>query len=164
MQLSDAGLNLIKRFEGFRAHTYFDLADLATIGYGHKLQPGELFPDGITEPLAAKLLANDVRAAELAVERLVRIPLSQPQFDALVDFVFNLGAGRLQRSTLLRMLNAGDYASASGQLLLWDHAADKEILGLKTRREAEFALWTSAEARQDVARANPAPAPAQSPS
>jgi GH24 family phage-related lysozyme (muramidase) len=146
MQLSDAGLNLIKRFEGFRAQTYFDLAGLATIGYGHKLMPGESFPQGVGEPQAAELLANDVRNAELAVQRLVNVLLSQPQFDALVDFVFNLGAGRLQNSTLLRMLNAGDYASASEQLLLWDHAAGEEIPGLKARRESELALWSSPEA------------------
>jgi lysozyme len=76
---------------------------------------------------------------------LVRVPLTQGQFDALVDFCFNLGEGRLAGSTLLRELNAGLYAAAGQQLLAWDHAGGKVIPGLKARREAELALWTGGE-------------------
>ena len=79
--------------------------------------------------------------AEQGVLRLVKAALTQGQFDALVDFVFNLGSGRLAGSTLLVYLNAGRYDDAAGQLLRWDHAGAIEVAGLKARREAEFKLW-----------------------
>ncbi len=86
------------------------------------------------------MLAVDVRSAEQAVTRLVKVPLSQGQFDALVDFCFNLGVGRLASSTLVKALNRGRYADAAEQLLRWDIAGGQENAGLKARREAEFAL------------------------
>ena len=144
MNLSAEGLELIKRSEGFRGQVYRDVAGFPTIGYGHRLTAGESFPAGITEPEAAALLANDVQQAASAVARLVKIELSQGQFDALVDFCFNLGAGRLAGSTLLRELNAGRQDDAAQQLLAWDHAAGQVNAGLRARREAEFALWNSA--------------------
>lgn len=144
MQLSTEGLDLIKRFEGFRGQLYVDVAGFPTIGYGHRVVPPESFPGGVSQPQAADLLAADVSAAELAVGRLVKVALTQGQFDALVDFCFNLGAGRLQSSTLLRCLNAGRYNDAAEQLLLWDLAGGEVNLGLKARREAELRLWKSA--------------------
>ena len=141
MQLSEAGLELIKRSEGFRSTAYLDAAGLPTIGYGHKILRGESYPGGMDEAQACRLLAVDVQQAEEAVERLVRVPLTQGQFDALVDFCFNLGPARLAASTLLRELNAGDYEGARRQLLVWDHAGRTIVAGLKTRREAEFRLW-----------------------
>ncbi len=143
MQLSAAGLELLKRSEGFRSHTYNDVNGFPTIGYGHRLLDHESFPDGIGEPQAAGMLAVDVRSAEQAVTRLVKVPLSQGQFDALVDFCFNLGVGRLASSTLLKALNRGRYADAAEQLLHWDIAGGQENAGLKARREAEYALWHS---------------------
>jgi len=147
MQLSVAGLNLLKQSEGFRSRVYLDANGLPTIGYGHKLVNPESFPKGLTEPEAAEILASDVRTAEQAVSRLVRVPLAQGQFDALVDFCFNLGQGRLAASTLLADLNAGRYDAAAEQLLLWDHAGAREIAALRARREAEFRLWHAAEAQ-----------------
>jgi lysozyme len=144
MQLSDAGLNMIKQFEGFRSTTYIDTAGLPTIGYGHKLLTGESYPDGITEAQAVELLSADAGAASLAVEHLVTVALAQGQFDALVDFCFNLGQGRLASSTLLRELNAGQYDDARQQLLLWDHSNGQVVPGLQARRQAEFALWGGA--------------------
>jgi lysozyme len=141
MEFSAEGMELLKRSEGFRGRLYLDVAGIPTIGYGHRLLPGESFPNGIEEPQAARMLAGDVRQAEAAVQRLVRVALTQGQFDALVDFVFNLGEGRLEGSTLLKQLNAGLYAAAQEQLLRWDHAGAKENFGLKERREAEFQLW-----------------------
>jgi lysozyme len=151
MQLSETGLGLLKGFEGFRSRTYLDVAGLPTIGYGHRLLSSESFPDGIAELHAAALLTADVRAAELAVRRLVKVLLTQGQFDALVDFVFNLGAARLAGSTLLAKLNAGEYEVAAEQLLLWDHAGGKEVAGLKYRREAELDLWRSAGTPEQAA-------------
>lgn len=141
MKLSIEGLELIKKSEGFRDHVYLDVAGFPTIGYGHLVNPSESFPNGIAEPRAAAILANDVGQAEQAVAELVKVALTQGQFDAVVDFCFNLGAGRLAGSTLLRELNAGHYDTAAQQLLSWDHAADVVNAGLKARREAELKLW-----------------------
>jgi lysozyme len=143
-QLSAEGLELIKRFEGFRSQLYMDVAGFPTIGYGHRIVPPEAFPGGVSEPQAANLLAGDVSAAERAIGSLVKVDLAQGQFDALVDFCFNLGAGRLANSTLLRCLNAGRYDAAGEQLLLWDLAGGEVNPGLKARREAELRLWKSA--------------------
>jgi lysozyme len=143
MQFSPAGLALLKSSEGFRSHEYRDAAGLPTIGYGHKCQPGGGFPAGIDEHYAGIILACDVDDAEEAVIHLVKVPLTQGQFDALVDFVFNLGAGRLAGSTLLKDLNAGHYGPAGEQLLLWDHAGGVELAALKERRRAEFNLWNT---------------------
>lgn len=146
MKLSAAGLDLIKSSEGFRGHIYLDAAGLPTIGYGHRLDPKEFYPDGITEAQAEVILLWDVREAELAVERLVKVPLTQGQFDALVDFTFNLGSGRLAGSTLLRELNASRYVEAAAQLLRWVHCGTRELDSLKARRQAEHKLWDTAAA------------------
>ncbi len=152
MKLSVAGLDLLKKSEGFRGRTYLDVAGLPTIGYGHRLVHPECYPAGITEAQAQVILEWDVHEAEQAVERLVKVSLSQGQFDALVDFAFNLGSGRLATSTLLQNLNAGNYDDAASQLLCWDHAGGQEIEALKARREAEFQLWTgTAACTQDQA-------------
>ena len=151
MRFSEAGLRLLKQSEGFRSTTYLDTAGYPTIGYGHRLVHPECYPHGITEPQASIILEWDVREAEQAVERLVKVPLSQGQFDALVDFTFNLGSGSLAGSTLLHALNAGQYAAAAVQLLLWNHAGNEVSAGLKTRREAEFRLWQAAETAEQLA-------------
>ena len=144
MKLSAEGLQLIKQQEGVRSRTYLDVAGFPTIGYGHRLiHPGS-FPDGISEADAAEILAADVRDAEQAVGRVVGVPLTQGQFDALVDFCFNLGAGRLAKSTLLKVLNDGRYADAAEQLLRWDQAGGQECPALKARRLAELVLWNRA--------------------
>jgi lysozyme len=150
MKFSAAGMNLLKKSEGFRSRVYRDMAGLPTIGYGHRLQLHESFPNGIGEAQAASLLANDVLQAEQAVARLAKVALSQGQFDALVDFCFNLGAGRLAASSLLKDLNAGKYAEAAAQLL-WDHAAGHENAALKARRMAEAKLWRGEGADEPIA-------------
>lgn len=151
MELSNAGLDLVKRSEGFRSHTYLDVNGFPTIGYGHRILPSESFPGAITESQAAALLASDLRVAEQAVERVVMVPLTQGQFDALVDFCFNLGGERLASSTLLKVLNGGRYQDAVEQLLRWDLAGGQVNAGLKARRQAEYALWNASPAAQAVA-------------
>jgi lysozyme len=141
MQLSAAGLEFIKREEGFRSSLYQDVAGILTIGYGHRVTPSESFSSPITEAQATALLQADVRQAEQWVARLVKVILTQGQFDALVDFCFNLGCGRLKSSTLLAALNAGHYAAAAEQLLSWDHANGQVNPGLKARRTAELQLF-----------------------
>jgi lysozyme len=145
LRTSIEGLNLIRRSEGFRGSVYSDIAGFRTIGYGHRLLPGETFPNGITLTKGEQLLEQDVAIAESNVRRLVQVALSQGQFDALVDFVFNLGAGRLASSTLLADLNASDYSTAAQQFLAWDHAGHVEVAGLKIRREAEFKMFQPEE-------------------
>lgn len=145
MQMSDTGLELLKRSEGLKLQTYDDNGKPA-IGFGHDLQPGECYPNGITEDIANLLLQGDLGSAEGSVEGMVSVPLRQGQFDALVDFTYNLGPDRLRSSTLLRDLNAGQYDAAAQQILLWDHeregAQEIEVAGLKARRLAEYNLWT----------------------
>jgi len=123
------------------SHTYQDILGLPTIGYGHRLLPEETFPEGVSDSEATNLLAADVHTAELAVHRLVKVLLTQGQFDALVDFVYNLGAGRLAGSTLLKELNNESYEAAAAELLRWDHAGAREVEALEARRAAEFELW-----------------------
>ena len=147
MKFSLAGMELLKRSEGFRSRVYLDAARLPTIGYGHRLLHPESFPAGVDEAQASEILAADVREAEQAVERLVKVALTQGQFDALVDFCFNLGAHRLASSTLLTVLNHGRYDEAVEQLLRWDHAGGEELPALRERREAEAVLWRGAAER-----------------
>jgi lysozyme len=150
MQLSAAGLELIKRSEGFRGQVYSDVAGFPSIGYGHRLLSNESFPAGVTPAQAEELLVADVCHAEQAVLRLVKVSLTQGQFDALTDFCFNLGAGRLASSTLLIALNAGRYEAARVQLLRWNLAAGEVNAGLKARREAEFRFWAGAPPSQEA--------------
>lgn len=140
MNLSLAGLALLKQHEGLSLTPYKDAAGLWTIGYGHLLKGGEWW-DQITEAQASSLLADDVGTAEDAVNSLVKVPLNQAQFDALVSFVYNIGVGAFRRSTLLRLLNAGDYAGAAMQFPLWRKAGGKIVQGLVNRRAAEVALF-----------------------
>ena len=157
MELSAEGLELIKTSEGFRSRIYPDLVGIPTIGYGHRVLPGESFPNGVGEAQATAILTNDVQEAEHAVTRLVTAVLTQGQFDALVDFCFNVGKGALAGSTLLKELNAGQTDAAAQQLLVWDHAGGVVVAWLKARRHAEFQLWTQGEAARQSASWGPTP-------
>jgi lysozyme len=139
MRLSETGVRLIKQSEGLRTRAYPDSCGVWTIGYGHTrgVRPG----DRCDKARASGWLREDVGAAEAAVARLVSVPLSQGQFDALVDFVFNLGEGALQGSTLRRKLNAGDYEGAAAEFARWCHAGGAVLPGLVTRRARERALF-----------------------
>lgn len=139
MQISKAGLDLIKQFEGLYLKAYRCPAGVPTIGYGHTA--GVAMGQTITQQQADDYLRRDVRQFERAVERLVKVPLTQGQFDALVSFAFNLGEGALAQSTLLRLLNAGDYAGAAAQFDRWNKAGGRVLPGLVRRRAAERALF-----------------------
>lgn len=139
-QISLAGLALIKRAEGLALAPYKDAAGLWTIGYGHKLESGEWW-DKVSQADADALLARDVTDAEDAVNSLVSVPITQEQFDALVSFTYNVGAGALKKSTLLAKLNAGDPAAAA-EFGRWVHAGGKVLPGLQTRRAEEARLFT----------------------
>lgn len=139
------GINLIKAFEGFESEIYLDAADLPTIGYGHLIRKGEhkIFENGISEAAGEALLIKDVLAAENAVLRLINVPLTDGQFDALVSFTFNLGGGALQRSTLRRKVNREEHEDVPREFLRWVWAGGRKLRGLVRRREAEVALYLS---------------------
>jgi GH24 family phage-related lysozyme (muramidase) len=140
--VTEAGLNLIKRFEGFSHTNYTCPAGYPTIGYGHVVLAHEQdqFEAGVTQAEATELLSKAVRIAERALLRLISVPLTDGQFDALVSFTFNLGARALYRSTLRRRVNRGEHESVPAELLKWVWAAGKKLPGLVRRRQAEGLL------------------------
>ncbi|MEG4686485.1 lysozyme [Enterobacter cloacae] len=146
MQTSEKGIALIKEFEGCRLTAYQDSVGVWTIGYGWT-QPvdGKPIRAGMTikQETAERLLKTGLVSYESDVSRLVKVGLTQGQFDALVSFTYNLGSRSLSTSTLLRKLNAGDYAGAADEFLRWNKAGGKVLNGLTRRREAEHALFLS---------------------
>ena len=141
MQISDKGLQFIARFEGFRSKPYRCPAGVPTIGYGHTAGVHMSDPP-ITKDDALDLLRDDVSRFEKAVSDAVRVPLTQSQFDALVSFAFNVGAGALRRSTLLKLLNQHEPAHVvAAEFLRWNKAGGKVLNGLTRRREAERTMF-----------------------
>jgi lysozyme len=149
--LSPAGAAFISRFEGFRSKLYNDPSPArnATIGFGHLVHAGPIngkepqeFRLGITKKRALDLLRGDAAAAAKAVRTAVKVPLNQQQFDALVSFTFNLGSGNLRQSTLLKKLNAGQYAAVPQELRKWVKANGSTLPGLVSRRGAEGVLFS----------------------
>jgi lysozyme len=143
MEMSDSGLQLIKNSEGFVGHVYLDVAGKPTVGYGHLIKAGEDFSGGVTEEQATEVLQKDLTWAENAVTAAVRVPLTQNQFDALVDFTFNLGAGAFRGSTLLKLVNQSKMDEAADEFPKWVNAGGKVQPGLVTRRQAERDLWVA---------------------
>lgn len=144
MNISQTGLDLIKKFEGLRLEAYRDVAGIWTIGYGHT---GDLAHEDsvITEAKAEWLLRQDVSWSERAVDDIVKVSLSQNEFDALVSLVFNIGVGNFQSSTCLRRLNNKDRNGAA-MALQWFNKARiggelQEVAGLVRRRAAEAELF-----------------------
>lgn len=139
---SNNGLKLTESFEGLRLRAYQDQGGVWTIGYGHTgrdVYPGQF----ITQEQAENLLSLDIHLAVAAVNHLVKVPLNQNQFDALVDFTFNLGPGALTGSRLLRYVNAGRFDEAVDQFLFWDHVNGVRSEGLYRRRKAERDLFNT---------------------
>jgi lysozyme len=137
---SDAGIALTKSFEGLKLEAYQDSTGRWSIGYGHT---GEGVCEGllINEDQATQFLYGDLQIAGEAVNKLVTVPISQSQFDALVDFCFNAGQGNLASSTLLRKVNASDFIGAYWQFGMWVHAGGVVEPGLVARRKAEAAMF-----------------------
>jgi len=142
VELSTNGLAVLCGLEDLRLEPYEDAAGKLTIGYGHLLRDGETFTT-ITEKEAERLLEEDVEDAEEAVSDLVRVPLTQGQFDALVCFTFNVGRTHLAQSTLLKRLNGKDYKRVPLELERWVYAGGKYLTGLVNRRAKEVALWNA---------------------
>jgi lysozyme len=139
MNTSRTGIELIKKFEGCVLKAYKCPAGVWTIGYGHTsgVKEGQI----ITETQAEDYLRQDIEKFELTVNNLVNVPLNQNQFDALVSFCYNLGAGNLKSSTLLKLLNKRDYIGAAEQFDRWVYAGGKKLSGLVKRRSAEKELF-----------------------
>lgn len=146
MKTNTAGRELIKSFESLRMRAYPDPGTGAapwTIGWGHTC--GVKSGDACGFNQADRWLDQDIALAESAVSAAVKVPLSVNQFSALVSFVFNVGADNFRRSTLLRLLNAGDYSCAADQFLRWDKAGGQTLPGLTRRRNAERYLFMKSE-------------------
>lgn len=151
MRTSLAGTALLEDLEGEKLTAYKCSADVWTIGYGTTVYPdGRKVQQGdkITLSQARSYLQNDLRKFEAQVDRLVQVPLTQNQFDALVSFTYNVGGGALEKSTLLKKLNAGDYGGAAKQFMRWNKVRNKKTgklefnQGLHNRRKREMELFS----------------------
>ena len=142
LSFSDAGIDHLKKWEGVELEAYQDTGNVWTIGVGHTRGVTEGMV--ISEDKAESLLRQDIGWAEAVVDRYVKVPLTQPQYDTLVSFAFNIGERQFKTSTLLRKLNAGNYDAVPNQLLRWVYDEGEYIQGLKNRRVAEAALWSEA--------------------
>jgi len=147
LDIDDAGLNLITQFEGFRANPYQDQNNIWTIGYGSTyLTDGSRvtqYTPAVTQNQALDLLHYGCRTAINCINTHVNVDLNQNQFDALCDFVYNVGSGNFISSTLLVLLNQGQYDSVPTQLMRWTKTGGQPNSGLIRRRQAEINLWGS---------------------
>lgn len=145
MRVSENGLALIKQLEGLRLEAYQDSVGVWTIGYGSTYWPdGRRVREGdrlASETEASQLLRDTVKTYEDGVNRLVKVHITQNQFDALVSFAFNLGVAALSKSTLLRKLNKIDIIPVANEFSRWTKAGGKELDGLRRRRSLERELF-----------------------
>lgn len=141
LRISEAGVCLIREFEGCRLETYCCAAGVPTIGYGHTA--GVTMGMKITQEEAEAYLREDLRKFEKAVNNALKCRVTQNQFDALVSFAYNLGGGALRNSSLLKYLNAGDLKGAADEFPKWNKAAGRVVEGLTARRLKERKLFLS---------------------
>ena len=139
MNIGQKGINLIKHFEGCELNAYKCPAGVWTIGYGHIKGVSEGM--SITQEQAEQMLLDELKEYENYINELVTVNLSQNQFDALVSWVYNLGPANLKSSTLLKVLNSGDYVGVPDQIERWNKAGGKVLEGLIRRRQAESSLF-----------------------
>ena len=153
MHMSQGGLdNLLKKFEGCKLKAYRCPANVCTIGYGHTSAAGAPeVTDGmtITQSRAEEILKVDILKYERAVEALVKVELTQNQFDVLVDFAYNAGVGALKSSTLLKKVNAGKFDDVPAELMKWTKGGGKVLPGLVRRRQAAVVWWNADEDQPD---------------
>jgi lysozyme len=164
MHMSPEGMNaLLKKFEGCKLKAYRCPANVCTIGYGHTSAAGApQVVDGmiITQADADDILKRDIVKFEVAVMDLVKVKLTQNQFDVLVDFVYNAGDKNLQSSTLLKKVNAGKFDEVPAELMKWTKGGGKVLPGLVRRRQAEAAWWSADQhVEEHEQRADPDPVP-----
>ena len=145
-KMTKSGLDLIKFYEGLVLKAYKDSGGVWTIGYGHTAARGSPIPKAgmkITKAQADQIFLNDIKYFEAWVDKLVKVPLTDGQYSALVSFCFNLGPGNLQKSTLLRKLNARDYNGAANEFDKWVYDNGVRLRGLVKRRASEKVLFRS---------------------
>ncbi len=141
--ITSTGYQLIIAFEGFSPIPYRCPAGYLTVGYGHVVRAGEIFRQPISAEEGRRLLEADVGHVEAAVVRLIPVPLTDGQFDALVSFTYNLGAGALQRSSLRQKLLRGEVRAAGEEFPRWIYAGGRRLPGLVRRREMEQKVYSS---------------------
>jgi len=151
--VSDAGVEFVKGWEGLSTKLYNDPAGHCTVGYGTLVHKGNCdgrdseqpYVNGVSKEEATRLLASDLTEKQRAVKSAVKVPLSQNQYDALVSFAYNVGAGAFQSSTLLKLVNQGKYDAVPGELKKWTKARRGgqlvDLAGLIERRANEAALF-----------------------
>ena len=139
MRISTVGVDLIKEFEGCKLEAYQCSADVWTIGYGHTRHVSK--GDTISQDQADKYLLDDIAWVEVHCDRLITVPLNQHQHDAIVSWCYNLGCGNLRASTMLRVINAGEFDKVSEQIVRWDNVNGQPVAGLTRRRSAEAVLF-----------------------
>lgn len=164
MKMSQEGMDaLLKKYEGCKLKSYRCPANVCTIGFGHTSAAGTpKVTDGmtITQKEANEILSRDLVKFETAVHDMVQQPLTQHQFDVLVDFAYNAGIGALKASTLLKKVNAGAFDDVPAELMKWTKGGGKVLPGLVKRRQAESAWWVSGEPHDEhEQRADPDPVP-----
>ncbi len=144
MITSPNGITLIKKFEGLSLEPYLCPANYLTIGYGHVINDPEKdeLGRGINKIKAEELLVSDLRKFEDAISRLIKVRLSQNQFDALISFAYNLGAAALQRSTLRQKVNHEEHEQAVLEFPKWVYCNGFKLKGLQYRRLAEARLYS----------------------
>ena len=153
MRMSAAGLAIVKEFEGLRLKAYKCPAAVWTVGYGHTSAAGNpiVTPElVITNAEAEQILERDMVQYEDGVRKFVKVELTQNQFDALVDFAYNAGVGALQKSTLLKKVNAGKFDEVPAEFMKWTKGGGKELPGLVRRRRAEVKLWRGLDTEAPV--------------
>ncbi len=149
-KVNQATIDLIKSFEGLFLKPYLDPIKIPTIGFGTILYPNgkkvTMADSPITEAQAVEYLTWEVNEKSSGVEKLIKTPLNDNEFGALVSFAYNVGTPALGGSTLLKMLNAGDKKGAAEQFVRWNKAGGKELPGLTRRRLAEKELFLKPDA------------------
>ena len=141
MKTSINGLNFIKQWEGCCLTSYQDGGGVWTIGYGHTL--GVTSGLKITEQQAELFLKEDLALVSQTLETVITVIINQNQYDALSSFTFNLGSGALRKSTLLKLLNQGNYTGAAEEFKKWCHDNGQVVQGLVNRRNAEYSMFLS---------------------
>ena len=153
MKMSRNGLDLLKDFEGLKLRAYLDPVGIWTVGYGHTSAAG---PPAVTPGLvitqgeADEILKRDMAQYEDGVRKYVKAALTQGQFDALVDFAYNAGVGALDKSTLLKRVNAGKFDEVPAEFMKWTKGGGRELPGLVRRRRAETKLWRGIDTNTPV--------------
>ena len=151
MKMNRAGMNLIKKFEGFRSSAYRDAVGVWTIGYGHTSMAGnpKVFRGlKISRQQGEAILAKDVENFARNIRPLISVNLNDNQFSALVSFAYNVGVGGFRRSSVLQRVNAGRFDAVPNRLSLWIKAGGRSLKGLVRRRAAEGELFLSDPKRQ----------------